>query len=61
MDLTWLQRLLGTIAEGQVDESQAAVLKNIPEWLPVLVFDHELQVATPLLILRTKGVKKDVW
>jgi hypothetical protein len=51
---------LGTISQGQVDKSHAAVLKNIPEWLPILVFDHELQVATPLLILWTKDDKQEL-
>jgi hypothetical protein len=56
-----LQSLLGAVAKGQVDKSHAAVLEDIPERLPILVFDHELQVTTPLLILRTKGVDRDVW
>jgi hypothetical protein len=59
MELTWLQRLLGTISKGQVDKSHTAVLKDIPEWFPILVFDYELQVATPLLILRKEDVQKD--
>jgi hypothetical protein len=55
---TWLQRLLGTVPKSQVDKSCTAVLKNISEGLPILVLDHELQVATPLLILETQCIKQ---
>jgi hypothetical protein len=53
---TWLQELLGTVAKSQVDKSRAAILKNITKRLPILVLDHKLQVATPLLILQHKNI-----
>jgi hypothetical protein len=61
MQPTWLQRLLGSISEGQADKSRAAVLENISEWLPILVPDHELHVATPLLILQAQHYKHKLW